>query len=98
MRRRLRGTLPALAEGRLLDAKACMYTSTPDEHFVIGRHPHHQRVLLACGFSGHGFKFTPKVGEVLAAMAESGAETCGMELFDPRRFSEARPARGEREG
>lgn len=92
MRRRLRETLPALAERRLLSAKACMYTSTPDEHFIIGRHPQWRNVLVACGFSGHGFKFTPKVGEVLAHMVETDADSCGVGLFDPLRFSEVRAA------
>ncbi len=39
---------------------------TPDEHFIIGPHPQFPSVSLACGFSGHGFKFAPVVGEILA--------------------------------
>ena len=64
----------------------CWYTLTPDEHFVIGRHPGADRVLVACGFSGHGFKFTPVVGEVLADLVVDGATRFDMSLFDPRRF------------
>ena len=49
-----------------------MYTLTPDRHFVIDVHPRHPQVAVACGFSGHGFKFASVVGEVLADLAESG--------------------------
>jgi sarcosine oxidase len=50
----------------------CMYTMTPDGHFVVDRHPHHPNVFLATGFSGHGFKFTPVVGEALADLVTQG--------------------------
>ena len=42
---------------------------TPDEHFVVDRHPRHANVHFACGFSGHGFKFASVVGETLADLA-----------------------------
>lgn len=50
----------------------CMYTMTPDQHFVIDRHPHYDRVVFAAGFSGHGFKFAPILGSVLAELALNG--------------------------
>jgi len=50
----------------------CLYTLTPDRHFVIDQHPEHANVAVACGFSGHGFKFAPVVGEALADLAMSG--------------------------
>ena len=63
-----------------------MYSNTPDEHFVIARHPAHpESVTVACGFSGHGFKFVPVVGEILADLALTGATAHPIELFDPRR-------------
>jgi sarcosine oxidase len=52
----------------------CMYTNTPDRHFVIDRHPGHASVAIGCGFSGHGFKFASAVGELLADLA-MGRET-----------------------
>ncbi|WP_027140606.1 MULTISPECIES: N-methyl-L-tryptophan oxidase [Pseudofrankia] len=73
------------AAGRLLRGKACMYTNTPDEHFVIAPHPAHDRVTIACGFSGHGFKFVPVVGEILADLALTGATSHPITLFDPAR-------------
>ena len=50
----------------------CLYTMTPDQHFVIDRHPEWSNVAFAAGFSGHGFKFCPVVGEALADLAQSG--------------------------
>ncbi|MEV0441366.1 N-methyl-L-tryptophan oxidase [Streptomyces spectabilis] len=82
-----------LLPGRLLKAATCMYTTTPDEHFVIARHPAHpESVTVACGFSGHGFKFVPVVGEIVADLALDGATTHPVELFDPRRITGPLPA------
>ena len=47
-------------------SSVCMYTVTPDSHFVIDQHPHHENLYIAAGFSGHGFKFSSAVGAVLA--------------------------------
>jgi glycine/D-amino acid oxidase-like deaminating enzyme len=57
--------------GHVLESSMCMYTMSPDEDFVIDRHPEHDRVVFATGFSGHGFKFTPVIGEYLASLAGS---------------------------
>ncbi len=50
-----------------------MYTNTPDEHFWIDRHPDQPRVLIASPCSGHGFKFSSVIGEVLADLLINGA-------------------------
>ena len=55
--------------GPLLDASVCLYTNTPDRHFLVDRHPETSSVLLASPCSGHGFKFAPAIGEVLARLA-----------------------------
>ena len=73
--------------GRFLRGEPCMYSNTPDEHFVIARHPAHESVTVACGFSGHGFKFVTVVGEILADLATGGATVHPISLFDPRRFA-----------
>jgi sarcosine oxidase len=86
MARYLRDLMPTLP-GRLLRAVPCMYTTTPDEHFVIARHPAHENVVVACGFSGHGFKFVPVVGEILADLAVDGTTRRPLALFDPVRFA-----------
>ena len=60
------------ANGELKRGAVCMYTKTPDEHFVIDTHPEHSNVFVAAGFSGHGFKFSSVVGEVLSQLATTG--------------------------
>ncbi|MER7662387.1 N-methyl-L-tryptophan oxidase [Streptomyces sp. NPDC096193] len=81
--------LPTLP-GTFLKGVTCMYSTTPDEHFVIARHPSHaDAVTVACGFSGHGFKFVPVVGEILADLALDGTTHHPIELFDPGRIATA---------
>lgn len=82
----LRDFLPAL-DGPLAKAATCLYTMTPDAHFVITTHPRHAQVHVACGFSGHGFKFCSVVGEILADLATTGATRHDLSLFSPSRFS-----------
>ena len=88
IRERLTTHVPDLA-GRCLEAKACMYTNTPDEHFVISLHPDHPQVTIACGFSGHGYKFCSVVGEILADLATEGATNHSIDLFSPARLQRA---------
>jgi sarcosine oxidase len=78
------GRLPGL--GDWMGAKPCLYTLTPDEHFVLGRHPAHPNVAVACGFSGHGFKFVPVIGEILADLVQDRPVGYDLSLFDPSRF------------
>jgi sarcosine oxidase len=80
--------VPELA-GRCLDARVCMYTNTPDLHFVISLHPDHPQVAIACGFSGHGYKFCSVVGEILADLAMDGATSHPIDLFSPARLQRA---------
>jgi len=92
----LRGYLaehvPELA-GRCLDARACTYTNTPDLHFVISLHPEHPQIAIACGFSGHGYKFCSVVGEILADLVTEGSTRHLIDLFSPARLKKA-DARG----
>ncbi|HEU4973639.1 MAG TPA: N-methyl-L-tryptophan oxidase [Baekduia sp.] len=85
----LSGRIPALA-APAVRAAACLYTLTPDHHFAIGVHPGHPSVTVAAGFSGHGFKFVPVIGELLADLAIDGATARPIELFDLRRFARLR--------
>lgn len=55
--------------GDVLQSAICMYTMTPDDHFILDRHPEHANVVFGAGFSGHGFKFAPVIGEHLADLA-----------------------------
>lgn len=81
----LRTSIPA-ANGPLLSMKACLYTNSPDGHFIIDRHPAHERVTLACGFSGHGFKFASVVGEILADLALEGSTRLPAQFLGLSRF------------
>jgi sarcosine oxidase len=81
----LRDYLPA-GDGPLLEMRVCLYTNSPDHHFIIDRHPHFPRVTLACGFSGHGFKFASVIGEVLSQISLTGRSTLPMEFLSIRRF------------
>ncbi|MGQ0842832.1 MAG: N-methyl-L-tryptophan oxidase [Sporichthyaceae bacterium] len=81
LRRRLTG-----GPGPLLRVETCLYENTPDRHFVLGPHPRHRQVLVAAGFSGHGFKFATVVGEILADLAVDGSTTHPIALFDPNRM------------
>ena len=74
------------ANGPTMTLKTCLFTNSPDEHFIIGRHPEYKHVSFAAGFSGHGFKFCSVVGEVLADLAVEGATRHPIKLFDPQRY------------
>jgi len=75
-----------LAAGRLLDKKTCIYTNTPDEHFMIGVLPDQPQVSVAAGFSGHGFKFASVIGEIMADLAQKGETSHDIGLFRLDRF------------
>lgn len=69
------------ANGPTLALKVCLFTNTPDEHFILDAHPETDRVFIAAGFSGHGFKFCSVVGEIMAELAATGATRHNLDLF-----------------
>ncbi|MGE5327161.1 MAG: N-methyl-L-tryptophan oxidase, partial [Deltaproteobacteria bacterium] len=71
----------AEANGPTLALKVCLFTNTPDEHFILDAHPESGRVFIAAGFSGHGFKFCSVVGEIMAELATSGTTRHNLDLF-----------------
>jgi sarcosine oxidase len=81
----LKRYIPAAA-GDPVQATTCIYTRAPDEHFVLGLHSDHPKIVLASPCSGHGFKFASIVGEVLADLATTQATNSPIELFRPDRF------------
>lgn len=83
MRRLLQRFLPA-ANGPLRSATVCLYTNTPDEHFWIDRHPDHPQVLIASACSGHGFKFSSVIGEILRDLIVTGRSRFDLGLFRTR--------------
>jgi sarcosine oxidase len=74
------------AAGPTLALKTCMFTNTPDEHFILDRHPDYPQVFVAAGFSGHGFKFCSAVGEVMADLVEYGETRHDLSLFGLERL------------
>jgi sarcosine oxidase len=83
--------IPAL-NGVLLAAKTCLYTVTPDHDFIIDRLPDAPNIIVASPCSGHGFKFAPVVGEILAQLAIEGATEHDISRFRLARFAERSPA------
>ena len=75
------------AAGRLLESKTCIYTNTPDEHFMIGVLPENPQVSIAAGFSGHGFKFASVIGEIMADLAQYSETNHDISLFRLDRFN-----------
>jgi glycine/D-amino acid oxidase-like deaminating enzyme len=63
--------VPNVADG-LAEHQTCLYTMSPDEHFIVDWHPAERNIVFAAGLSGHGFKFTPVLGKALAEMALVG--------------------------
>lgn len=80
------------ADGPLINLRVCCYTNTPDGHFILDGHPHHDRVTIACGFSGHGFKFAPVIGEALADLTINGETDPPIDFLRLGRFEDASPA------
>ena len=72
------------ADGPLRASVVCVYTNAPDEHFWIDRHPHCDQVLIASPCSGHGFKFAPVIGEILADMVQHKPPRFDLQLFRRR--------------
>jgi sarcosine oxidase len=74
------------ADGPTMAMRTCLFTNSPDEHFIIDRHPEWPQVTLAAGFSGHGFKFCSVVGEILAQLSTDGTSRHDLDLFRLSRF------------
>jgi sarcosine oxidase len=80
--------LPA-ASGRRLDARVCMYTNTPDRHFILDTHPDTDRVIIASVCSGHGFKFSNVIGRICADLATQGGTRFDIEFLSLARFRQS---------
>ena len=72
--------------GPTVALKTCLFEPSPDEHFIIDRHPDAPVAVVAAGFSGHGFKFCSVVGEILADLAIDGSTRHDIDLFRLDRF------------
>lgn len=68
-------------------ARVCLYTMTPDEHFIIDAHPAHPQIVFASPCSGHGFKFSATIGRILSDLALRGSSPLDIDLFRIARFA-----------
>jgi monomeric sarcosine oxidase len=82
----LRHYIP-LADSEPRWTRTCLYTMTPDEHFIIDRHPAHSHIAIGAGFSGHGFKFGILNGQILMDLVLHGSTPHDISLFKITRFS-----------
>lgn len=73
--------------GTSLQASVCMFTNTPDEHFIIDRMPGQERVHIVSACSGHGFKFASVIGEIVADLVTTGSSEFDLSLFSLGRFA-----------
>ena len=78
------------AAGPLLESTVCLYTNTPDTHFLIDAHPEFSQVLIVSPCSGHGFKFSSAIGELVADLIRKGETRYDLRLFK-NRFGTAHP-------
>jgi sarcosine oxidase len=85
------------AAGPTLALAACLFTNSPDEHFVIDVHPEYPGVSIAAGFSGHGYKFCSVVGEIMADLMESGRSDHDIGMFRLERFANTSAAGASRQ-
>ncbi|MCT4777155.1 MULTISPECIES: N-methyl-L-tryptophan oxidase [Exiguobacterium] len=74
------------ANGALNQGKTCLYTMSDDHDFIVDVHPEHHNVIIACGFSGHGFKFGSVMGEVLSQLTLDGQTPFDLSRFRLARF------------
>lgn len=91
LRRILDKYLPGAA-GEVLATLTCMYTNTPDRHFIVDTYPGSPRIAFGAGFSGHGFKFASAIGEILADLATDGRTTLPITFLGTARLSRATSA------
>jgi len=86
LRETLADVVPGLASAPLRDKGVCLYTNTPDQHFVVDWHPRHPNVLVSSPCSGHGFKFATVLGEAQAELITSGRCAFDLAPFRISRF------------
>ena len=83
----MRAHIPGIARAPVRESRICLYTQTPDEHFVVDKHPEYAHVVIGAGFSGHGFKFSTTIGKMLSEIALDGATPHNDSLFKIARFT-----------
>jgi sarcosine oxidase len=79
------------ANGRLLDAQTCLYTMTPDDTFIVDHLPGYPQVVIASPCCGHGFKFSPVIGETVADLVTQGTTQNDISQFRLQRLASSEP-------
>lgn len=92
VRERLPGLVP-----RETESISCLYTNSPDHHFLVGPHPRHPNVVVVSACSGHGFKFTSVLGEIVSRLLAGEEVPQELSPFDPGRFRSSTEGRRRRE-
>jgi sarcosine oxidase len=85
--RKLLGRFMPDANGALRETAVCMYTNTPDFHFLMDSHPVYPQALIASPCSGHGFKFSSVIGEILADLLTYGKSLFDLSMFGVERLT-----------
>jgi sarcosine oxidase len=97
LRRALSTLLPDVARAPVRESAVCLFTNTPDLHFVIDVHPQHPRVIISSACSGHGFKFASAIGEIQADLVTAGQSRFDLSAFRVTRFeTTSAPSAGSR--
>ena len=82
----MRAHIPGIADAPVRESRICLYTATPDEHFIVDAHPEYKHVAIGAGFSGHGFKFSTIIGKMLTDIALESHTPHNDKLFKIDRF------------
>jgi monomeric sarcosine oxidase len=86
--------VPALADGEVVRTKVCLYDMTENSDFVIDRDPEDSKIVYGYGFSGHGFKFAPLIGQLLAQLTLDEDPSFNLERFTAKRSKRRKPVLG----
>ena len=81
--------------GPTMSLQTCMFTNTPDHHFVLDLHPDYDQVSIASACSGHGFKFASVIGEIMADLSTTGVTRHNVDFFRLDRFHRRDQRRSE---
>ncbi len=79
-------TFPVLSSAPVRATASCFFTNSPDSRFVIGPHPAASQVLICSPCSGHGFKFAPAIGDIIADLVTTGTSSTDLSPFGVTRF------------
>ena len=86
LRQFMQSHIPEVANAPVRESRICLYTMTPDEHFIIDTHPEYPHIAIGAGFSGHGFKFSTVIGKMLTDIVLEGETPHNDTLFKINRF------------